>query len=36
MLPWSKAVCCMVVSIGHGDEGIACMGCFAQSLERVE
>ena len=25
MLPWSKAVSCIVVSIGQGDEGIACM-----------
>jgi hypothetical protein len=25
MLPWSKAVCGIVVSIGQGDEGIACM-----------
>ena len=25
MLPWSKVVCCIVVSIGQGDEGIACM-----------
>ena len=25
MLPWSKAVCCIVVSIGQGDEGLACM-----------
>ena len=23
MLPWSKAVCCIVVSVGQGDEGIA-------------
>ena len=25
MLPWSKAVCCIVVCIGQGDAGIACM-----------
>jgi hypothetical protein len=25
-----------VVSIGQGDEGIACLGLFAQSLEQVE
>jgi hypothetical protein len=36
MLPWSKAVCCSVVSIGQGDEGIACIGCFAQRLEKVQ
>ena len=25
MLPWSKAVCCVVVSISQCNEGIACM-----------
>ena len=25
MLPWSNAVWCIVVSIGQGDEDIACM-----------
>jgi hypothetical protein len=25
MLPWSKAICCIVVSIGQSDESIACM-----------
>ena len=36
MLPWSKAVCCIVVSLGQGDEGIACMDFFAQPLEKME
>jgi hypothetical protein len=35
MLPWSKAVCCTVVSVGQGDEGIACMGFFAQTGKKL-
>lgn len=36
MLPWSKAVCRIVVSIGQDDEGIACMEQFCIDSRATE